>query len=230
MILLVALLCTLAADTGRGTLAADSGRADTTAKGRGTATTKAPVDSAALVGRDSAQPGSGIPLTLHEAERRVAANSDTTPQRRKRVLAVECSGAYGTRVTWHRWFSYAIIPLFGAQYVLGERLMVDQRGASDRVKIGHRAVASVTAGLYTFNTVTGIWNLWEGRHDPSGRTRKWVHAALFAAADAGFVYGATLAHDAQLYGAEARDRHRNVELASMGLSIASWGLMLLWKD
>lgn len=180
-----------------------------------------------MAGRDHTAAGGERPLTVREAERRVAVNSDTTPQRRKRVLALVYSDAYGTRVMWHRWFSYAIIALFDAQYVLGEKLMEGQRGTSDRVKHGHRAIATATAGLYTFSTVTGSWKLGEGRHDPSGRTRKRVHAALFAAADAGFVYGATLAHDAQLYGAEARDRHRNVELTSMGLSIASWGLLLL---
>ncbi len=221
MILLATLLFTLAADTGR---------ADTTAKARGAAPIRTPVDSAARVIVDTAAAGAEPLLTVQEAERRAALPTDTTPKRRTRVQSVEYSDAYGTRVTWHRWFSYAIIPLFGAQYVLGEQLMENQRGASDGVKIGHRAIATATAGLYTFNTVTGIWNLWEGRNDPSGRTRKWVHAALFAVADAGFVYGATLARDAQLYGAGARERHRNVELASMGLSIASWGLMLLWKD
>ena len=164
------------------------------------------------------------------AVQRATVMEDTQPKRRKRGPVVEYSEAYGSRLTWHRWLSYSIVPLFAAQYVLGEKLMDDQRGASSSVKDGHRIIATATAGLYTFNTVTGVWNLWEGRHDPSGRLRKWIHAAMFVTADAGFVYGATLARDAQLYGQEYRERHRTVELTSIGISVASWAMMLLWKD
>lgn len=166
--------------------------------------------------------------TIAAAE--AVAAQDTTPRRRKRVQAVEYSDGYGQRLTWHRWLSYPIVPLFAAQYYFGEKLMADQRGASDLTKNGHRAIATMTAGLYTFNTVTGVMNLWEGRHDPSGRFRKLLHAAMFVTADAGFVYGATLAGDAQKYGQEFRDKHRTVELASIGVSVASWAMMLLWKD
>jgi hypothetical protein len=166
--------------------------------------------------------------TIAAAERAVA--QDTTPRRRKRVVAVEYSDGYGKRLTWHRWLSYPIVPLFAAQYYLGEKLMDNQRGASDLTKNGHRAIATMTAGLYTFNTVTGVMNLWEGRNDPSGRFRKWLHAAMFVTADAGFIYGASLAGDAQKYGQEFREKHRNVELASIGISVASWAMMLLWKE
>jgi len=39
------------------------------------------------------------------------------------------------------------------------------------------------------NSVTGVWNLWESRHQPAGRTRRTLHGLLMLAADAGF--GAT---------------------------------------
>ncbi|MBI3789675.1 MAG: hypothetical protein HY275_02220 [Gemmatimonadetes bacterium] len=166
--------------------------------------------------------------TLAQAEARAQA-ADTLPVRRRR-LVVEYSDAYGTRLTWHRWLSYPIVPLFAAQYYFGEQLMADQRGASDLTKVAHRSIATMTAGIYTANTVTGLMNLWEGRHDPSQRLKKWVHAALFVTADAGFVYGATLAQRAQVEGQDARELHRTVELTSIGISVASWAMMLLWKD
>jgi hypothetical protein len=36
--------------------------------------------------------------------------------------------------------------------------------------------------LFGANTVTGAWNLWEGRHDSNGRVRRFVHAGLFMVA------------------------------------------------
>ena len=188
--------------------------------------TKVAADSSGGARTVTASPAAAPTVAAAE----VVAAQDTTPRRRKRVQAVEYSEGYGQRLTWHRWLSYSIVPLFAAQYYFGEKLMEDQRGASDLTKNGHRAIATMTAGLYTFNTVTGVMNLWEGRHDPSGRFRKLLHAAMFVTADAGFVYGATLAGDAQKYGQEFRDKHRTVELASIGVSVASWAMMLLWKD
>jgi hypothetical protein len=171
--------------------------------------------------------------SLREAElcAAAAAAQDTLPppRRRPRAPIVEYSEAYGTRVTWHRRLSYPIVPLFAAQWYLGERLMQNQRGP-EWIGVSHRAVATATAGIYTFNTVTGLWNLWEGRKDPSGRVRKWLHAAAFVVADAGFVYGASLADEAENGGVDRRRQHRTVELASIGVSVASWAAMLFLKD
>ncbi len=197
----------------------------------------APLADTAVVRRpatDTVPPA--VVLTLPEAERRAAlapADTDTVqapaPRRRKVVPVVEYSDAYTSRLNWHRWLSYPIVPLFAAQWYLGNRLIQNQQDAA-WVRNGHRAVATATAGIYTVNTVTGLMNLWEGRNDPSGRVKKWVHALSFAVADAGFVYGAYLAKDAQLYGQTYRDRHRTVELTSMGISVASWAMMLFLKD
>ncbi len=92
----------------------------------------------------------------------------------------------------------------------------DRTGRAEGTGVPIAGASAATAGLNIRNSAFGVWNPWERQHDSSGRARKWMHAALSAAADAGFVYEATLAHDAQRYGAEARDRHRHIELASMG--------------
>ncbi len=191
---------------------------------------KAVADTGKHAERDStpAAPADSGAASVASAE--AVAKQDTVPRRRKRVEAVEYSEGYGQRLWWHRWLSYPIVPLFAAQYYLGEKLMVNQSGASDLTKNGHRAIATATAVIYTANTVTGLMNLWEGRNDPSSRVKKYLHAAMFVAADAGFVYGATLAGDAQKYGQEFRDKHRTVELTAIGISVASWAMMLLWKD
>lgn len=141
--------------------------------------------------------------------------------------AVEYSDSYATRLTIHRVGSYAILPLFGAQYLLGNELI----GGTDKdwVKPAHVGVALGVGTVFASNTVTGVWNLWEGRRDPEGRTRRLLHAGLMLAGQAGFVYTATLADDARRTSAAA-ERHRNAALVSIGISTSGVLLMWLWPD
>jgi hypothetical protein len=75
--------------------------------------------------------------------------------------------------------------------------------------------------------VTGGWNLWEGRKDPQGRAKRLLHSTLFLAASGGFAYtGSKLAEEAQ-ESQSKRGAHRNMAIASMGVSTASWLLMLI---
>lgn len=149
---------------------------------------------------------------------------DTLPRRRR---AVAYSDAYATRLTIHRRLSYAMLPLFAASYLSGDRILKDGSDAPPWARSVHRPAATATAVLFTANTVTGAWNLWEGRHDSVGRTRRLLHATLFVAASAGFTYsGVTLAEQAERSN-EKRLQHRNVNLASMGVASASWLLMIL---
>jgi hypothetical protein len=53
-----------------------------------------------------------------------------------------------------------------------------------------------------------------------------VHSVLFLAASGGFAYAGSLADEAEENG-EKRRLHRNVALGSMGVSTASWLLMLV---
>jgi hypothetical protein len=96
------------------------------------------------------------------------------------------------------------------------------------VKPTHTTVALGIGALFTVNTVTGVWNFWEGRQDPSGRTRRIIHSALMIAADAGFVAAGAMGGDAD--SPDARRRHRNVALGSIAVSTVGSAMMWFWKD
>ncbi len=150
-----------------------------------------------------------------------------TVVRRARKKAIVYSDAYATRLTIHRRLAWAMLPLFAASYITGDKLLEDPSGAPSWAKNLHGPAATGSALLFGANTVTGYWNLWEGRHDPNNRTRKILHTVLFSAASAGFVYAGTqLADDAE-QSQSKREQHRNVALGSMGVSTLSWLIMLI---
>ncbi len=139
--------------------------------------------------------------------------------------AVEYSDAYFTRLTIHKYASYAMIPMFVAQYAAGEQLLDKGSDAPRWARDLHGPLAAGVAGLFTVNTVTGGWNLWEGRHDPEGRTRRTLHGALMLLADAGFAATGMLAEGAE-ENSDRRNLHRTVALSSMGVSLVSYAIML----
>jgi hypothetical protein len=151
--------------------------------------------------------------------------SDTQPRRPRPVTY---SDAYFTRLTIHRWGSYTMLPLFAAEVALGQNLINDSRPPS-WIKSTHVGVALGIGALFTSNTVTGVWNLWESRKDPAGRTRRLVHSALMIASDAGFVATGLLAEDAG-HSVDGRNRHRTVALTSMGVAAVGGVMMWFWKD
>lgn len=151
-----------------------------------------------------------------------------TPRVRRRVRAVEYSDAYNTRLTIHRIGSYTMLPLFAGEWYLGDQLLNGSNPAG-WVKPAHVFVAGTIGALFTINTVTGAWNLWDSRADPAGRTRRYLHVALMLASDAGFVWTGAIAGDAK-HNVDAGNRHQNVALGSIGLSTAGTVLMWLWKD
>jgi hypothetical protein len=151
----------------------------------------------------------------------------------RRPAAIEYSELYGVRLAVHRYASYATIPLFVAEYAIG-RSLYNRPGASESLRSAHGAVAGAVAGLFVVNTVTGVWNLWDSRRDPAGRTRRYIHAALMLAADAGFAWTGALAPDDDEGGlpsnAGRRNMHRTVAISSMSVALLGYGMMLLWKD
>lgn len=149
---------------------------------------------------------------------------DTQPRRRH---AVEYSDWYARRLTIHRIGSYTMLPLFGAEYVLGNQLI--HGNTSSGMKPAHVAVATGIGALFTVNTVTGVWNLWDSRGDPAGRTRRTLHAITMLAADAGFVWTGAIADGANESNANAR-RHRNVAFGSIGVATLGTAMMWLWKE
>src|SRR5689334_16611979 len=123
---------------------------------------------------------------------------DTTRHRRR---AVEVSEAYGQRLQVHRILSYAMIPVFTAQYVAGTKLYdaaANGTRAPGWAKPVHSAGAAAIAGIFTINTITGVWNLWDSRHTPEHRWLRYSHAAVMLGADAAFAYtGIKLSQEAE---------------------------------
>lgn len=149
----------------------------------------------------------------------------------QRPRAIEYSDAYYTRLTIHRYGSYVMIPLFAAEYSLGQNLMNDASPAS-WMKPSHVAVASGIGVLFGVNTVTGVWNLWESRQDPVGRTRRIVHSVMMIASDAGFLAAAAVApgDNGQFTNRSHDERvHRNVAIGSFALSTVGGAMMWFWK-
>jgi hypothetical protein len=181
--------------------------------------------------------GGRLAPPLTDASAAAGVGSDSVPRRRK---AIEYSDLYYTRLKIHQVASYLTVPLFVAQYLAGRELWnhPDSHGLA---RDAHGPLAAGIAGLFAVNTVTGVWNLWDSRKDPAGRTRRWIHGLTMLAADAGFVVvGATAPHHEfegrggavpppTSLGSGART-HRDVAIASMSLALGSYLMMLIWKD
>jgi hypothetical protein len=164
-------------------------------------------------------PGSAISI--------VGAAQDTTRHR-----AIEYSDAYYTRLTIHRIGSYVELPLFATEFILGEKLLTEENNGTLPKRSSLATVHSTVAGglgvLFTVNTVTGVWNLIESRHNPEGRTQRWIHSLAMLAADGGFFWTASVAGGAKRTDAGAA-QHRNIAIASMSLATASTLMMWFWK-
>jgi len=154
---------------------------------------------------------------------------DTTAPRRRRK-SVQVSDWYERRLRIHRYLAYTTIPLYAFQAIAGNQLYQESSGAPEWAKTGHRIGATALATVFTVNTVTGLWNLWDSRSVPQGRTRRTIHTILMLASDAGFTYaGVKLSEEAENSLAKRR-QHRNLAYASMGVAIAGSGMMLIWRD
>lgn len=144
-----------------------------------------------------------------------------TARHRPRPRAIEYDDSYYTRLEIHRDLSYAIYPLYVGQYIFGEELWKKSRDAPTWAKTGHRVFATALVGVFGANTVTGLWNLWDSRHDPDHRVLRTVHALTMLAADGAFSYaGSTLATQAQNSYAKRR-LHRTITISAMGVTALS---------
>jgi hypothetical protein len=159
-----------------------------------------------------------------DAAAAAGADEDAGPgSAQRRPVAVTYSDAYAVRAKIHKYASIATLPLFGAEYLLGQKLY--DFSASETVRAAHAGIATTLAGLFGVNTVTGVWNLWEGRKDPSHRKRRFLHSFMMLGADAGFLATGMLAPDNE--GEGNRSLHRTVAITSMGVATASYLIMLL---
>jgi len=139
--------------------------------------------------------------------------------------AFEYSDAYRLRAKIHRVSSFATLPLFGTEAILGQSLYTDP---SSSKKSAHLAVAGGIGALFAVNTVTGVWNLVEARNDPNKRGRRLLHGIMMLGADAGFLATAALGPESEHGEIEgSRSTHRAVAFTSIGVASAGYLVMLL---
>jgi hypothetical protein len=141
---------------------------------------------------------------------------------------VEYSELYGLRADIHRVMSWAMIPLFAGSAYTGFQLRNKGDAAPKWTRDLHGPFAGATAVLFGMNTLTGVWNLIEGRKDPEGRGKRILHGVMFLAAGAGFAYVTAAGDNIQSTG-RGNHWHRDIALGSMAVSVTSWALMALFK-
>lgn len=159
------------------------------------------------------------PLHLDAVDAGGGAHESQRPQ------AFEYSDVYNLRRKIHMVASYATIPIFAGQYLAGEKLLDDADNST--AKSAHGALTIGVAALFAVNTVTGVWNLWEARKDPNGRTRRLVHGLMMLAANAGFVATGAVAPDDD--DSSGRSTHRALAIGSMGMATATYVYMLVTR-
>jgi|SRR5579864_395542 len=155
------------------------------------------------------------------------------PSQAPAPVAFEYSDAYRTRNTIHRIASYTMLPLFGTEVYVGQRMFNNPADATSRMRHLHGAIAIAITGLFGVNTVTGVWNLVEARKDPQGTLRRTIHGVLMLVGDAGFFATALdrpngrTASGLAIYSAKA---NQHLALAYASLSVATVGyLMMLFR-
>lgn len=160
---------------------------------------------------------------------------------RRRPRAIEYSNGYYTRLKIHKYASFATLPLFAAEYFTGDRLYKDNADGIRHSGLTrfHAPIALTIGALFGVNTVTGVWNLWEGRKEPKGRGRRFIHSALMIASDAGFVLTAMAAGDAKREreggisvtpnDPSGRNHHRALAIGSGSAALVGYLMMLIWK-
>jgi len=140
------------------------------------------------------------------------------------TVAFEYSDGYRLRAKIHKISSFATLPLFGAEAIVGQSLYDDPTSGK---KDAHLAIAAGIGALFAVNTTTGVWNLIEARKDPSHRTRRLVHGLMMLGADAGFLATAALGPESEHGESEgSRSTHRAVAFTSISLATAGYLIML----
>lgn len=150
-----------------------------------------------------------------------------------RPRAITYSDSYYTRLTIHRIGSYAMLPLFVTEYILGQKLINDTTPGSG-LKAAHGLVAGGIGLVFATNTVTGVWNWVDSRHDPSDHTLRNVHSAIMLASDIGFLWTATstpggIRHTPPNVRQQQARRHRAIAITSISVSAVGAAMMWIWK-
>lgn len=157
----------------------------------------------------------------------VTGAADTTT-RSQRPRAIEYSDAYHTRLKIHQIGAYVMLPLFVGEYFVGQKLL-NSTNRPGGLKSAHSVLAGAVGVVFATNTVTGVWNFWDARKDPKGRTRREIHSVLMLASDAGVLLTAISGSNANHSLANART-HRTIAISSIALSAIGTGMMWLWRN
>lgn len=208
-----------------------AGAAGAAARTPGAAELVVPEGGLVVDGGDAETDGTATtPLLTASARALTAAIPDPQAAPRPRPMAFEYSDGYRTRLKVHKYASFATLPLFAAQFAVGQKLY--NGTGSDSTRSLHGALAAGTGVLFGVNTITGVWNLAEGRKDPNHRTKRMVHGILMAVADAGFVATGLMTPESEggefgfEGGGTSRSTHRTVALTSMGIATVGYLIML----
>jgi hypothetical protein len=176
-----------------------------------------PVSTKDATAQSIAAAADSIPSTIELAP---ASAQATAPP----PVAFEYSDGYRLRAKIHKVASFATVPLFGAEAIIGQSLYSDPTQAK---KDAHLVTAAGIGALFAVNTTTGVWNLIEARKDPVHRRRRLAHSLMMLAADAGFLATAALGPESEHGDSEgSRATHRAVAFTSIGLASASYAIML----
>lgn len=152
----------------------------------------------------------------------------------QRPKAVQYSDNYYKRLAVHRYASYAMLPLFVAEYALGQSLY-NRLGTADTVPTSrslrswHGIVADAIGVLFVVNTYTGFLNLEESSVTRKGRTRREVHSALMVLSEIGFVATGQLVPGRGGDALSRRNAHRTVAMLSVSTAVVGDALMLIWN-
>lgn len=180
-----------------------------------------------------AQPVIALPATpITDSVPEEAATIDGDPQG-ARPVAIEYSDAHETRAKIHRYVSWAVLPLMGTEFALGQSLYNDPNSIHSNLRGVHGAVGAGLIGVFAAQSVTGVWNLLEESHAP-GQKKRLVHGFMMLAAEGGFIAAAAMApghspNDLINFDAN-KSAHRNVAIVSIGVGTAGYLLMLLTKN
>ena len=158
----------------------------------------------------------------------LSTDADDVQSPAPRVAAFEYSEGYRTRAKIHKYASFATLPLFATEFVLGASLYDTP---SDSKKTAHIAIGTGIIGLYAVQGVTGVMNLLEARKDPNpkGKKLRLTHSILMLASGAGFAITPMVApggRDRLEFGSSSASTHRAVAFTSIGIGTAGYLLML----
>jgi hypothetical protein len=169
-----------------------------------------------------------LPSASDDITRNAVESADDTQPSSARPVAIEYSEGYYKRAKIHKYASFATLPLFATEVALGQTVYNDPNARTSAARNAHIAVGTGITALFAVNTVTGVWNMWESRNDPSHHKLKLLHGILMLGADAGFV--ATFGSGPGGHESAALDSqkqtHRAIALTSIGLATTSYLLML----